>query len=95
VEQSENQHDDSAEIAREERIIYLLLALVGLPIAILALVEHRDFDAGSTISLACVVLAIAGLVHLVRRRPPRLPPAHLRRHAGGLPLRPRGDRLVR
>jgi hypothetical protein len=74
VEQYEN---DNGEIAREERFIYLLLALVGLPIAIVAFADH-EFDAGSTISLACLVLAIAGLVHLLRRGS-RIPTARVRR----------------
>jgi energy-converting hydrogenase Eha subunit H len=69
--------DDDSEIAREERAIYLVLAIVGTPIAMAALATGDAFDTGPTLSLVCIALAVVGLLHLARR-PMRIPRAELR-----------------
>jgi hypothetical protein len=72
--------DDDIEIEHEERAIYIITALAGLPVVIAVLLDRGILDAGSTISLACVVLAVLGLT--LQRRGPRLPRATLRARAG-------------
>ncbi len=73
-------NDDDAAIEREERGIYLIMFLAGLPIIGALLLEQRSIDGGNTLMLAIVTLATiglaAGLKAMVTRR---LPPARLLR----------------
>ncbi len=70
----------------EERTIYVIIALVLLPVIVPVLWAHTQFDTGSTIALLGVCSVLAALVQQ-RRRPAALPPARARRpgartHAG-------------
>jgi hypothetical protein len=68
--------EDDEAIEREERAIYLVMALAGLPVLIALCIEGGTIGAGETISLACVVLAMIGLSYRLRRTR-RLPKATL------------------
>lgn len=73
-------NDDDIDIAREERGIYLVILGAMIPIVFGTLLAHDVFDAGSTISLMLVVLAVFGLVsRAVLRSKTRLPIARARR----------------
>ena len=78
--------DDDDAIACEERAIYLVVALAGLPVLIALWVEGGTLGAGETISLGCVLIAGVGL--RLRRRP-RLPRATLRARGIDSPRLPR------
>lgn len=83
---SDDDHDEMIE--REERAIYVIMALAGLPVVIGVLVHGGVLDAGATISLACVVLALVGLSYRLRRHP-RLPTATVRARGTDTPRPPR------
>jgi len=79
-------HQD--EIEREERIIYVVIALACLPVVIAAFVHGGSLDGGASISLIMVVVAIVGLLgiaaHRLRdRRDARLPSARVRLRRAG------------
>jgi hypothetical protein len=73
------------EIEREERAIYLVIALAAIPVLIGVAIQGDAIDAGATISLGCVVLALIGLLQLRRARLPKV----IARRATGTPRRPR------
>jgi hypothetical protein len=75
---------DNEVIAREERAIYFVMALAGLPVLIALWIEGGTIGAGETISLACVVLAVIGLSYRLRRSP-TLPKATLQARAADSP----------
>ena len=81
---SDEEQPDAIE--REERAIYFVLALAGIPVLLALAIDGGTIDAGATISLACVVLATIGAYRLFARRP-RLPKAqqlsHPTRRASG------------
>ncbi len=52
---------DDELIEKEERGIYLVMFLAGLPIVGALLVEDRSIDGGNTLILAIVALATVGL----------------------------------
>mgnify|MGYP003522136757 CR=1 FL=1 len=52
---------DDQQIEKEERGIYLVMVLAGLPIVGALLVEDRSIDGGNTLMLAIVALATVGL----------------------------------
>lgn len=54
------ENDDTA-IEREERGIYLVMLLAGLPIVGALAVERRGIDGGNTLMLGLVALAAIGL----------------------------------
>lgn len=56
----------------EERAIYVIIALVLLPVIVPVLWAHTEFDTGSTIALLGVCGVVPALVQL-RRRPPPIP----------------------
>ena len=61
-------HDE--DIHHEERGIYLVIVGAMIPIVFGTLIAHDVFDAGSTISLLLLVLAVFGLFsHAILRRP--------------------------
>ena len=66
------------DIDREEREIYLVIVGAMIPIVFGTLLAHDVFDAGSTISLGLLVLAVFGLVSRAVLRP-QLPAARARR----------------
>lgn len=72
-ESSMKTEEDSIE--REERGIYLIMFLAGLPILAALLIEQRSIDGGNTLMLAIVLLATiglaAGLKAMVARRLPQ------------------------
>lgn len=55
------ENDDDAAIEREERGIYLIMFLAGLPIVGALLVEQPSIDGGNTLILAIVAVATIGL----------------------------------
>jgi hypothetical protein len=67
--------DDADSIEREERGIYVVMLLAGLPIAIALGFEGRSIDGGNTVVLLVIALAAiglgAGLRSLLRHRIPR------------------------
>lgn len=65
------------DIQHEERGIYLVILGAMIPIVFGTLLAHDVFDAGSTISLGLLVLALFGLVSRSLLRRPRLPEARL------------------
>jgi hypothetical protein len=75
---NENMNDDQ-DINREERGIYLVILGAMIPIVFGTLIAHDVFDAGSTISLLLLVLAVFGLFSraILRRPRPPLPEARL------------------
>jgi hypothetical protein len=52
---------DDKSIEQEERGIYLVMLLVGLPIIGALLIEKRSVDGGNTVMLLTVALAVIGL----------------------------------
>ena len=54
----------------EERAIYVIIALVLLPVIVPVLWAHTEFDTGSTIALIGVCGVLAALVQQRRRQPP-------------------------
>ena len=65
---------DDQDIESEERTIYAIIAGGCLPIVIGVLASADvSFDGGTTLSFALVVMAVVGLVRLVRRE--RIPRA--------------------
>lgn len=66
---------DEQDIQYEEREIYLVIVGAMIPIVFGTLWAHDVFDAGSTISLGLVVLAVFGLISraILRRPTPHLP----------------------
>jgi predicted membrane channel-forming protein YqfA (hemolysin III family) len=71
--------DDDQDIEREERGIYLVILGAMIPIVFGTLYAHDVFDAGSTISLMLLVLAVFGLFSraILHRAPRGLPRAHV------------------
>jgi len=71
--------NDDIDIEHEERGIYLVIVGAMIPIVFGTLIAHDVFDAGSTISLMLLVLAVFGLFSraILRRRPRRLPEARM------------------
>jgi predicted membrane channel-forming protein YqfA (hemolysin III family) len=68
--------ENEQDIQHEERGIYLVIVGAMIPIVFGTLLAHDVFDAGSTISLMLLVLAVFGLfgraiVHRPQRRLPR------------------------
>ena len=59
-------HQD--EIEREERIIYVVIALACLPVVIAAFIHGGALDGGASISLIMVVAAIVGLLGIAAHR---------------------------
>lgn len=66
-------HED--DIQREERGIYLVIVGAMIPIVFGTLYAHDVFDAGSTISLGLLVLAVFGLISRALLHPARVPEA--------------------
>ncbi len=68
---------DDDDIEREERGIYLVILGAMIPIVLGTLYAHDVFDAGSTISLGLLVLAVFGLFSraILRRPTVRVPAA--------------------
>ncbi len=52
---------DDHSIAQEERGIYLIMVLAGLPIIGALVIEQRRIDGGNTLMLGIVTLAAIGL----------------------------------
>lgn len=52
---------DDKSIEREERGIYLVMLLAGLPIIGALLIEQRSIDGGNTLMLVMVALSVVGL----------------------------------
>ncbi len=73
--------NDDNDIGHEERGIYLVIVGAMIPIVFGTLIAHDVFDAGSTISLMLLVLAVFGLFSgaILRRRPRHLPEARMQR----------------
>ena len=55
------ENDDDA-IEREERGIYLVMFLAGLPIIGVLVIENRTIDGGNALILGIVMLGVVGLV---------------------------------
>lgn len=64
------------EIASEERGIYAVIALAGIPTIIAFLIDGGVLGGGGTISLVAVVLGVFGFGVTLRRRR-RLPKARV------------------
>jgi hypothetical protein len=71
-------HDHDHEIAREERGIYLLMLLAGIPILIALAIESGEVDGGNTLSLMATVLGVVGLAAGLRGLHDRVPRARAR-----------------
>lgn len=52
----------------EDVVLGVLLLIIGVPRAIIAVTQDRPLGTEGTLSLACVVLALALLVHRSQRR---------------------------
>jgi hypothetical protein len=74
---------DDELIEKEERGIYLVMFLAGLPIVGALLLDGRSIDGGNTLMLAIVALATVGLAAGIKSMSARrLPPARARQRRG-------------
>jgi hypothetical protein len=55
----------------DDLALAVLLLIIGVPRALLALMEHRPVDAEGATSMICVLLALAILVHRNSRVEPQ------------------------
>jgi hypothetical protein len=72
--------DPTTEIQREERAIYIIIAVALSPVVVSALINSdAEIDGGTTLSFLIVALAVIGLAAVVRAMRTRLPRARVHR----------------
>ena len=72
--------DPTVEIQREERAIYIIIAVALSPVVVSALINSdAEIDGGTTLSFVIVALAVIGLATGVRAMRARLPLARVHR----------------
>lgn len=54
----------------EDVVLGVLLLVIGVPRAVIAVIEDRPLGTEGTLSIACVALALAILVHRTRNAEP-------------------------
>ncbi len=69
---------DDANVAREERAIYAIIAVAVTPVLLAVAIQGGVIDSGTTLCLILAVIGVVGFVLGLRRHKP-LPPARIHR----------------